>query len=111
MLDLVIGKAHQRFKCELIVKDMGATLVEHFGTDKPLDQAKHIGIGSALNLTEQARLVRGEKGQAVDPRQAVGQEFAREIETPVLQQIAIDLPFRFLRRSDDLRVSGGVARV
>lgn len=34
MLDLVVGKAHQRFECELIVKDMGTTLIEHFGTDK-----------------------------------------------------------------------------
>lgn len=68
MLDLVVGKAHQRFECELIVKDMGPTLIEHFGTDKTLDQAKNIRIGSTLNLAKQARLVRGEKGQAVDPR-------------------------------------------
>lgn len=47
---------------------MGPTLIEHFGTDKTLDQAKNIRIGSTLNLAKQARLVRGEKGQAVDPR-------------------------------------------
>ncbi|MCY1388824.1 hypothetical protein D9M71_36060 [compost metagenome] len=111
MLDLVVGKTHQRFECELIVKYMGPTLVEHLGTDKALDQAKNVRIGSTLNLAEQARLVCAEEGQAVDPRESVGQEFAREVEAAVLQQVAVDLPFRFLRGSDELRITGGVARV
>ncbi|MNM88266.1 hypothetical protein D3C81_1004740 [compost metagenome] len=68
MLDLVVGKTHQRFECELIVKYMGPTLVEHLGTDKALDQAKNVRIGSTLNLAEQACLVCAEEGQAVDMR-------------------------------------------
>ena len=84
MLDLVVGKAHQRFECKLIVKYMGSALIEHFGTDKALDQAKDVRIGPALNLTEQACFGLDEKGQAVDLRESIGQEFAREVETPVL---------------------------
>ncbi|MNR31197.1 hypothetical protein D3C85_1486940 [compost metagenome] len=84
VLDFVVGKTHQRFKCELIVKDMGPTLIEHFGTDEAFDQTKEIRISPALNLTEQARLRPVEKGQTVDLREPIGQELAREIETPFL---------------------------
>jgi len=84
MLDLVVGKTHQRFECELIVEYMGPTLIEHFGTDKSLDQAKDVRIGSTLDLAEQACFGRGEKAQAVDLRESVGQELARDVESAVL---------------------------
>ena len=98
MLDLVAGEPHQRFERKLVAEYVGAALIEHLGADESLDQPEDIGVGAALDLAEQPRLVLGEKAESIDPRKPVGQELAREVEGTALQQIAIDLPFRLLRR-------------
>src|SRR5437763_1898670 len=99
MLDLVVREAHKSFERKLIAEDMGATLIKHLGADKSFDQPKNVRIRATLDLTEQARLFRGEKSQTIDSRQSVGHELARKVEGAALKQIAIDLPFGVLRQS------------
>src|SRR6185369_7667461 len=88
---------------------MRPTLIEHLGAYEAFDQTKDIGVGATLDLTEETRLVGGEKSQAIDARQSVGQKLARKVEGPALYQITIDLPFGLLRQSDDLSIAGSMA--
>src|SRR5262249_36304235 len=106
MFDLVAREAHERFERMLIAERMLAALIEHLGADEALDQPEDVGVRAALDLAEQTRLVVGQKGQAIDLRQAVRQELARKIERAPLQQVAIDLPLGLAGRADNLSVSG-----
>ena len=58
MLELVVGEADQGFERVLVVERVRAALVQHLGADEAFDEAEDVGVGAALDLREQARVVR-----------------------------------------------------
>src|SRR5690242_15376513 len=100
MLDFLVPEAHQRLQGDLITKPMLTAHVEYLGRDEALDQAEHVGVSPTLDLTQQTLVVRVEELQAVDLRQPVGQEFLREVELPLADHVAIDVPPDALRYLD-----------
>ena len=108
MLDLFIPEAHQRLQRGLVAEPMFAAHIEHFGRDEALDQAEYVGVGPALNLAEQALVVRGEEVQAIDFRKPVRQEPLGEIEAPAANHVAVDVPPNALGHLDRLGVTRGI---
>ena len=74
VLELLVAEAHQRLERDLVAEPVVAAHLEHLGGDEALDQAEYVGVGAALDLAQQALLVRGEEVEAIDLRQPVGQE-------------------------------------
>ena len=105
MLDLLVAEAHQRLQRILIAQGVVAADVEHLGGDEALDHSEHVGVRPALNLAQQPAVVRGEKIEAIDHRQPVGQEMPGEVEASTANHVAIDVPADALRNLDALGVT------
>ena len=91
MLELLVGEAHQRLERGLVAEPVLAADLQHLGRDEALDQAEHVGVGAALDLAQQTLLVAAEKLERAHVRQAVGQEFMREIELAPANHVALDV--------------------
>ena len=67
--------------------------LDDLGIDETLDQAKHVGVGAALDLAHQASCRRSLRNSiTLDAGQAVGQKLLRHIELAATDDIAIDVP-------------------
>ncbi|MNC84480.1 hypothetical protein D3C83_00360 [compost metagenome] len=108
VLELLVGEAHQRLEGDLVAEPVVAAHLQDLGRDEALDQAEHVGVGAALDLGEQAPLVRTEKIDLVHLRDAVRQELPREIELAAADDVAVDVPADALRDFDALGIAPGI---
>ena len=79
--------------------------VEHLGRDEALHQPEHVRVGPALDLTEQAPVVRAGKSSRSTLDSPSGREPLREIEAPAANDVAIDIKAHPLRIRDALRIA------
>ena len=108
VLELLVGETHQRLDHDLVAEDVAARDLQQLRADEALDQAEHVGVGAALHLREHAALDGVGEPEAVDAREAVGQEFLGEVELAAANHVAVDVPAHALRGFDALRVARGV---
>ena len=92
MLEFFVGKSNQRLERPLVTQPVFAAQFKDLGADIPLDQAENVGVGTALNLTQQTPLVGGQKLETGGLRQSVGQELLRKVERPPAHHVAVDVP-------------------
>ncbi|SAL86496.1 hypothetical protein AWB67_07211 [Caballeronia terrestris] len=92
VLQFFVGEANQCLKCNLVTEPVVAAHVEDLGSNETLDQTEDICVRTTLNLRQQAPLGDAQKRQPIDERQAVRQEFFREIEFAMTKHVAINVP-------------------
>ena len=107
MLELLVGEAHQRFHDDLVAERVAARDLEHLRADVALDEAKHVGVGAALDLAQEAALVGIDEPEAPDLRELVGHELLGELEAAAADDVLVDVPADFLGCFDALRVAAG----
>jgi hypothetical protein len=74
VLKFFVGEAHDCFERRLIAQPVIATDVQHLCTEESLDEDKHVGVGAALDLAQEAMLGWRQKRQLIGQREAVWQE-------------------------------------
>ncbi len=100
VLDLFVGGAHQRLERLLVAEPVVPAHFQELRADEALDQAEDVGVGAALDLAHQAPSLGVQGAEALDERQAVGQELAAEIEFAAADHVAVDVPAHPLGRLD-----------
>ena len=110
VLELLVGEAHHRLERHLIAEPVLAAEVQHLRADEAFHEREHVGVGSALQLREQAPFLGRQEGQLRGPGQAVGQERLAEIELAAADDVAVGVPADALGDLDALGVAGRVGR-
>src|SRR5271155_5221693 len=59
VLQFLRAEPRQCFDCLLVAKRVIAAELQDFGVDEPLDQAKDVGVGAALDLAHEPLFTRG----------------------------------------------------
>src|SRR5206468_2559057 len=108
VLQLFVGEANQRLERALIAQPVVVAYLEDLGAYEALDQAEDVGVRTSLDLRQQAALVGTEERHPVNERQAVREEFLREVEFAMANHVAIDIPSDALGYLDALRVTRGI---
>ncbi len=108
MLQLFVGEANQCLERRLVAEPVIAAHLEDLGAYETLDQAEDVGVRASLDLRQQAALVGAEERQPPDKRQAVGQEFLREVELAMADHVTVDIPADALGHFDALGVTRGI---
>jgi hypothetical protein len=98
MLQFFVAEPDQRLQRDLIAEPVLVAQFKDLGIDEALDQSKHIGIGPALNLTDEALFIGGQRGECVGHRQRVGEKFVGGIETAPPDHVLVDVPADSLGR-------------
>ena len=92
VLQLLVAEAHQRLERDLVAQPVFVAELQHLGVDEALDQAKHVGVGAALDLAGKALLVGGQGREGIGHRKPVRQELVGGVETAAPDHVLVDVP-------------------
>ena len=66
VLEFFSREADEPLERVLVAQDVTSRLVQHLCADEALDESENIGVGAALDLTEQAGILGRQKIEAID---------------------------------------------
>ena len=110
VLQFLVAEPHQRLERDLVAEPMFVAELEDLGVDEALDQAKHVGVGAALDLADKALLFGGQGREGVGHRKPVRQELVGRVETAPPDHVLVDVPADPLGRLNAACVAFAAAR-
>jgi hypothetical protein len=110
VLQLLVAKPNQRLERNLVTEPVIVAQLQHLGVDEALDQPENIGVGAALDLTDEPLFVGRQSRELSDKGKPVRQKLVGSVEAAAPDHILFDVPAHPLGRLNTTCISFAVGR-